>query len=143
MFEFLSCAFPSFGNPTTMSTPTAPRKYDLEERLIDFAVMIIDLEEGLPSTKAATHLGGQLLRSGTSPALNYGEAQAAESKKDFIHKIKIVLKELRESHICIRIMERKGMHKDAALIGRVKGECQELVRIFIKSVGTATQSSNA
>ncbi|MBK7383207.1 MAG: four helix bundle protein [Flavobacteriales bacterium] len=115
-----------------------PRKYDLEERLIDFAVLIIDLEEALPSTKAANHLGGQLLRSGTSPALNYGEAQAAESKKDFIHKIKIVLKELRETHICIRIMERKGMHKEKELLIKVKNECQELVRIFIKSVGTAT-----
>ncbi|MEO8066148.1 MAG: four helix bundle protein [Flavobacteriales bacterium] len=118
------------------------RKYDLEERLIDFAVLILDFEEGLPSTKAANHLGGQLLRSGTSPALNYGEAQAAESKKDFIHKIRIVLKELRESHICIRIIERKAMHKDAALVTRLKTECQELVRIFIKSVGTATENAN-
>jgi four helix bundle protein len=67
------------------------RRYDLEERLIDFAVMVIDLQESLPSTKAANHLGGQLLRSGTSPALNYGEAQSAESKKDFIHKIRVVL----------------------------------------------------
>lgn len=123
-----------------MPEPTT-RKYDLEERLIDFAVSIIDLEEGLPSTKAANHLGGQLLRSGTSPALNYGEAQAAESKKDFIHKIRIVLKELRESHICIRIMERKAMHKDSMLLSKVKLECQELVRIFIKSVGTATENA--
>lgn len=121
-----------------MATTSSSRKYDLEERLIDFAVMIIDLEEGLPSTKAANHLGGQLLRSGTSPALNYGEAQAAESKKDFIHKIKIVLKELRETHICIRIIERKGMHKDGGAVLKCKNECQELVRIFIASVGTAT-----
>lgn len=80
-----------------------------------------------------------MLRSGTFPALNYGEAQAAESKKDFIHKIKVVLKELRESHICIRIIERKEMHKDAALVSRAKNECQELVRIFIASVVTASQ----
>lgn len=118
------------------------RKYDLEERLIDFAVLIIDLVEGLPPTKAANHLGGQLLRSGTSPALNYGEAQAAESKKDFIHKIRVVLKELRESHICLRIMARKGLHQDEATIARVSAECQELVRIFIASVGTASGRSS-
>jgi four helix bundle protein len=121
-----------------MSVTSGSRKYDLEERLIDFAVMIIDLEEGLPSTKAANHLGGQVLRSGTSPALNYGEAQAAESKKDFIHKIKIVLKELRETHICLKIIERKGMHKNPGALEKAKNECQELVRIFIASVGTAT-----
>lgn len=122
-------------------TATAPRKYDLEERLIDFAVLVIDLVEGLPPTKAANHLGGQLLRSGTSPALNYGEAQAAESKRDFIHKIRVVLKELRESHICLRIMARKGLHKDEATLARVNAECQELVRIFIASVGTASGRS--
>ena len=123
-----------------MSQGTSPR-YDLEERLIDFAVMVIDLQESLPSTKAANHLGGQLLRSGTSPALNYGEAQSAETKKDFIHKIRVVLKELRESHVCMRIIERKGMHQDTALVERAKAECQELVRIFIKSVMTATRVS--
>ena len=72
-------------------------KHDLEERLIDFAVTIVEIAETMPDSKAANHLAGQLLRSGTSPALNYGEAQSAESRKDFIHKIKIVLKELRES----------------------------------------------
>ena len=63
------------------------KKYDLEDRLIDFAVSIIRLVEGLPNTKSANHLGGQLLRSGTSPSLNYGEAKAGESKNDFIHNV--------------------------------------------------------
>ena len=71
-------------------------KFELEERLINFAVLIIEIVNELQNTKAGNHLGGQLVRSGTSPALNYGEAQSGESRKDFIHKIKVVLKELRE-----------------------------------------------
>jgi four helix bundle protein len=67
------------------------RKYDLEERLLQFAVRVTTIVESLPDTKVCNHLGGQLLRSGTSPALNYGEAQAAESKRDFIHKLGIIL----------------------------------------------------
>ncbi|MBN2593874.1 MAG: four helix bundle protein [Sedimentisphaerales bacterium] len=67
------------------------KKYDLEKRLIDFAVRIIDLVETLANTRAGNHIEGQLVRCGTSPAPNYGEAQSAESRNDFIHKIKIVL----------------------------------------------------
>ena len=73
--------------------------YDLEDRLIEFAVRIIALIESLPKTKVGKHVGGQLLRSGTSPAPNYGEAQGAESRSDFIHKMKICLKELRETRV--------------------------------------------
>jgi four helix bundle protein len=79
-------------------------KFNLEERLIDFGVLVIDIINELPNTKAGNHLAGQLVRSGTSPALNYGEAQSAESRKDFIHKLKVVLKELRESFICLKII---------------------------------------
>ena len=75
-------------------------KHDLEERLIGFAVLIVEIVESMPDSRAANHLSGQLLRSGTSPALNYGEAQSGESRRDFIHKIKIVLKELRD---CLKI----------------------------------------
>ena len=84
-------------------------KFDLEDRLIDFAVVIINFVETLPNRKAANHLGGQLLRSGTSPTLNYGEARSAESRNDFIHKMKICLKELRESYNCLRIFHRAGI----------------------------------
>ena len=80
-------------------------KYNLENRLIAFAVSILDLADKLPNTFAGKHLGGQLTRSGTSPALNYGKAQAAESRADFIHKMKNCLKELRESQICLKIIE--------------------------------------
>ena len=71
------------------------KKFDLEERLIKFSIDIIEVVELLPPTKAGNHLAAQLVRSGTAPALNYGEAQRAESRNDFIHKMKISLKELR------------------------------------------------
>jgi four helix bundle protein len=87
------------------------KEYDLEDRLIDFAVAMIDTVEALPSTRAGNHIAGQLLRSGTSPAPNYGEAQSAESRKDFIHKMKIALKELRETRVWLRIILKKVIHK--------------------------------
>ena len=71
------------------------REYDLQDRLIDFAVRVIRLSEALPDTRAGRHVAAQMLRSGTSPAPNYGEAQGAESKADFVHKLKVALKELR------------------------------------------------
>jgi len=86
-------------------------KFDLEERLINFAVMIIEITDSMPKTRAGNHLSGQLIRFGTSPALNYGEAQSAESKKDFIHKIKVVLKELRETFVCLKIIDRTKLLK--------------------------------
>jgi four helix bundle protein len=79
-------------------------KIDLEERLINFAVLIVEICENMKDTKSSNHMAGQLIRSGTSPALNYGEAQSGESRKDFIHKIKTVLKELRESFVCLKII---------------------------------------
>ena len=109
------------------------RKYNLEERLLDFASMVIDVVESLPETKVCTHLGGQLLRSGTSPALNYGEAQAAESKKDFVHKLQVILKELRETGICLQLLYRKQALQNDAIIG----EGRELIAIFTTSVKTA------
>lgn len=105
------------------------RKFDLEERLIAFAISILDLCEELPNTYAANHLGNQLTRSGTSPALNYGEVQAAESKKDFIHKMKVCLKELRESNICLKILNLK-YGKDQVQYNSALIECQELIAIF-------------
>src|SRR5664280_1329922 len=82
------------------------KKFDLEDRLIEFAVAILKFVENLPVSKSALHLGGQQLRSGTSPSLNYGEAKSGESKNDFIHKMKVCLKELRESYNCLRILQR-------------------------------------
>lgn len=116
-------------------------KNDLEERLIRFAVSIIEIAESMPATKAAAHLSGQLLRSGTSPALNYGEAQSGESRKDFIHKIKIVLKELRETHICMRIIKSAKQYSSENNLNIAINECNELIAIFVKSVETAQKNS--
>ncbi len=80
------------------------REYYLEDRLIEFASIAIDVVESLPDTRVCNHLGSQLLRSATSATLNYGEAQAAESRRDFIHKLKVILKELKESSICLRVL---------------------------------------
>ena len=110
----------------------APRKYDLEERLLEFAIRIIATVEKLPDNKVSNHLGGQLLRSGTSPALNYGEAQSAESKRDFIHKFKVILKELRETIICLTILHRKSLLLDDSLVT----ENRELIAIFMKMIFT-------
>ena len=112
-------------------------KYDLEERLINFATQVITLVESMPNTKAANHLAGQLLRSGTSPALNYAEAQSGESRNDFIHKIKIVLKELRETGVCLKIVYRAKLFKSEDELKAVIKETNELVAIFAKSAQTA------
>ena len=109
---------------------------ELEDRLIDFAVMVIGVVEVLPSSKAGNHIGGQMIRSGTSPAPNYGEARSAESRRDFIHKMKISLKELRETIIWLKIISRKQLVDDS-LVSRVIAECDELIAIFIASTRTA------
>jgi four helix bundle protein len=116
-------------------------KYNLEDRLIEFAVRIIDTAETLPKSVAGKHLGGQIIRSGTSPALNYGEAQSAESKADFVHKMKICLKELRETLVCLKIIRRKGYFKEGRL-EPLLNENAELVSIFVKSVQTAKKNTN-
>ena len=113
------------------------KKYDLEDRLIDFANMVINVVETLPNEKAANHLGNQLVRSGTAPALIYGEAQAAESNADFIHKAKLVLKELRETKVCHKII-RKRNYVDPALMDKVLQENGELVAKFTASIKTAS-----
>jgi len=117
------------------------RKYDLEERLINFAILIIELVETMPNSKAANHLAGQILRSGTSPALNYGEAQASESRSDFVHKIKIVLKELRETLVCLKIIMKARLFKNEEKLQLLTKEASELVAIFAKSAKTSAANS--
>ena len=108
---------------------------ELEERLIEFAVRIIRLTAHLPKTPAGKHIAGQILRSGTSPAPNYGEARGAESHADFVHKIGIVLKELNETSIWLRVIDRSEMLKKELLTGIIE-ENRELCRIFTASVTT-------
>ena len=117
------------------------KKFDLEERLVDFAVLIIEIVNSMSNSKAGNHLSGQLVRSGTSVALNYGEAQSGESRKDFIHKMKIVLKELRETHICLKIIDRTNLCKFNNKIDQAKKESNELISIFVKSVETAQNNA--
>ncbi|GAB1450173.1 four helix bundle protein [Draconibacterium sp.] len=112
------------------------KKFDLEERLIDFVLILDEIIEQLPNTRLANHLAGQLVRSGTSPALNYGEAQSAESQKDFVHKMQIILKELRETKICMKIILRKKYFENDSISAVLK-ENEELVAIFAQSVKTA------
>lgn len=109
------------------------RKYDLDKRLIKFAVEVTKIIECLPEGKVCNHLGGQLLRSGTSPALNYAEAQAAESRKDFIHKLRIILKELRETAVCMEILTERNLLPES----KMHSENRELIAIFTKSIVTA------
>ena len=116
------------------------KKFDLEERLIEFAAQLIRFTESMVSSKSGNHLANQLLRSGTSPALNYGEAQGEESRKDFIHKFKVILKELRETLIGIKIVERASLHQDHGFLNQVKDECNQLISIFVKSVLTAERN---
>lgn len=116
------------------------RKFDLEDRLIDFAIKVIEIVELIPSSRVGNHIAGQLVRSGTSPALNYGEAQSAESRNDFIHKMKVCLKELRETKISLKIIYKKPLVKELEIVKKLITENDELISIFMKSISTATEN---
>ncbi len=113
------------------------KKYDLEERLIDFSIRISNVVDKIDNSRLGIYIAGQLIRSGTSPALNYGEAQSAESRKDFVHKMKIVLKELKESRISLRIIERKPLISNTNKLTSIMEEVEELIAIIYKSIQTA------
>ncbi len=115
-------------------------KFDLEDRLIRFAVSCIQAAEKLPRSFAGNHLSGQLTRSGSAPALHYGEAQSAESRTDFIHKMKMALKELRETKNCLIIIEKLNWPISINLSAIIQ-ECTELVFIFLKSIETARKNT--
>lgn len=116
---------------------SARQDFDLEERLLNYAAEIIRLTERLPHTRAGNHIAGQLLRSGTSPLPNHGEAQAAESRDDFIHKMSICLKELRESRRWLRLIHRVPLTRELVTAETLIQETEELIRIFAKSIKTA------
>jgi four helix bundle protein len=118
------------------------RKYDLEERLLEYSVRIVKLVEKLPNTRAGNHVAGQLLKSGTSPYPNHGEAQAAESKKDFIHKMRICLKELRESKRWQKLIQRVPLVKPPDRVDDLLQETEELIKIFVSSIRTAGKRIN-
>ena len=115
------------------------KKYDLEDRLIDFTIRCSEIVENFLNTKLSNHIGNQLTRSSSSCALNYGEAQSAESPNDFVHKLKVVLKELRESRVCLKITLKKPLIKPE-FVQPVLDECNELIAIFLKSIETANRN---
>ena len=125
--------------PNETTTNPQSRADELKERLIDFAVRIVKLSTGLPRTAAGKHIAGQILRSGTSPAPNYGEARGAESHADFVHKLGIVLKELNETSIWLRIIERSQILKSELLVDIIQ-ESGTLCRIFRASLKTTRKS---
>lgn len=116
-------------------------KFDLHDRLIDYAVRIIHLSEKLPNTKAGKHISTQILKSGTSPAPNYGEAQSAESTADFIHKLKVALKELRETEVWLKIIVRAKLIQPSKKLEPLLKETDELISIIFKSIETAKKNN--
>jgi four helix bundle protein len=115
------------------------RRFDLEERLLDYAVRIIRLVDALPSTRAGRHVADQLLRCGTSPLANHGELQAAESRRDFIHKLGICLKEIREARRWLRLVHRVPLLAPSK-IDPLLGETEALIKIFSASIRTAEKN---
>ena len=125
---------------TPNGTYGARPKYDLEERLLNFTASVVRLADSLPNTKAGNHIAGQLLRCGTSPLANHGEVEAAESRKDFLHKLRICLKELRETWRWLRLIGRLEL-TDAAKLRAALTEVEELIRIFAASVRTTEKNA--
>lgn len=114
---------------------------DIEERLLEFAVRVGKAVDALPDTRLGRHIAGQLVRSGTSPAPNYAEACAAESKKDFIHKLAIALKELRESNVWIRMIVKSELIPEQRL-EQLRDECDQLSKTIAKSLVTAKSNQS-
>ncbi len=118
----------------------SPYYYGITGGLLKYTVTVIKLVEGLPKTRTGNHIAGQLLRSGTSPYPNHGEAQAAESPKDFIHKLRISLKELRETQRWLKLIQRIPLIKSSEKINSISKETEELIRIFVASIRTAQKN---
>ena len=115
--------------------------YDLEERLLAFSANIVELSESLPNTRAGNHIAGQLLRCGTSSLSNHGEAEAGESRRDFLHKLRICLKELRETNRWLRLVGRLNKLGPPANFAVCVNEVEELIRIFVASIRTAERNA--
>jgi len=116
--------------------------FNLEERLLEFAARIIRVSESLKRSRAGNHIADQLLRSGTSPFGHHGEAEGAESRDDFIHKLKVCYKELRESRRWLRLIQKAELIARPALLDGLLTEADELVRIFASSIRTAHRNRN-
>ena len=126
--------------PTSNAQRKRQPRFDLEERLLEFSARIIRLVDALPNTRAGNHVAGQLPRSGTSPYGNHGEVEAAESRKDFVHKLKVCLKELKETKRWLRLIEKSRMLPEKNLAA-ILAETEQLIRIFFTSIRTAEQNA--
>ena len=113
----------------------------LEDRLITFGIMVVRIAEALPNNDFGKKTRDQLSRSGPSPAQNYGEMRSAESRRDFIHKMKIGLKELRETFVSIKLVKKymELENKSVPTLDTAFKENDELISIFVKSIQTAAK----
>jgi four helix bundle protein len=118
------------------------KKSELENRLIKFSVSIIEMTKGLENCFESQHLSKQIIRSGTASALIYGEAQGTPTKKDFIHKISLVMRELRETHINLRIIDQSHLMLNQGLLDEIMDENNQLIAIFTRTLQTAIQNEN-
>ncbi len=116
--------------------------FDLEDRMVGFSSRIVDVVETLPDSRAGNYIAGQLIRCGLAPALLYGEAQSAESRDDFIHKMKVVLKELKETRVCLKLINKREMITPVSRMENITKENEELVAIVSKSIDTANKNNN-
>lgn len=116
------------------------RAYNLEDRLVDYTCRMIEVVEALPKSRSGNYMAGQLIRSCHSPAFNYGEAQAAESPDDFLHKLRVVLKELKECRISLKIIIKKNYILPLSKLNGIYQETEELIAIMGKSISTAEKN---
>jgi four helix bundle protein len=122
-----------------MGSSETTRAFDLEDRLVDLAASTCRIATDLPSGGMAAHISGQLIRCGTAPAANYAEARTSESRRDFVHKMKVCLKELRETHVWLKLLRALGL-ADQAAVGEAIAETDELIAIFVTSIATARRN---
>ena len=116
------------------------REFDLEDRLLRFTDRVLDVAERLPDSRTGSHIAAQLIRCGTSPLANYAEAQGAESRADFIHKLKVALKELRETRVWLLLIQQKSLVGPPDRPAPLTSECNELVAILFASIRTAQKN---
>jgi len=116
-------------------------RIELERRLISFSADIISLCKDCRFDDYTFHLPRQIVRSGSSAALNYGEAQSAESRADFTHKLSLVFKELRETEVNLTIMSKSVICNNPVRMSQLVNECHALIAIFQKSINTLKNKS--
>jgi four helix bundle protein len=126
--------------PTPNAQSGTAARFDLEDRLLEFSARIICLVDALPNTRAANHIAGQLLSSGTSPYGHHGEVEAAESRRDFVHKLRVCLKELKETRRWLRLLQKSGLIPERKMVA-ILTETEELIKIFFSSVRTAEKNA--